>query len=147
MQIKLFWIIVVICMWISPVLQVSAEEMTGRSIIKEQQKRHQSDNEFSDVALTLIDRKGKEKNQRMVMYLSKFDGKSKTLIQYHKPANIRGVGLLTWEQGKDKEDDQWLYMSAARSTKRIAGGSKKNQFMGTDMAFEDMRPENTDVHE
>ena len=144
MRIKLFWMIVIICMWISPVM---AEEMTGRSIIEEQQKRHQSDNEFSDVALTLIDRKGKEKNQKMVIYLSKFDGKSKTLIQYHKPANIRGVGLLTWEQGEDKEDDQWLYMSAARSTKRIAGGSKKNQFMGTDMAFEDMRPENTDVHE
>jgi hypothetical protein len=121
-------------------------ELTGRSIIKEQQKRHQSDNEFSDVVLTLIDRKGKQKKQEMVIYLSKFNGKSKTLIQYHKPANIRGVGLLTWEQGKNKEDDQWLYLSASRSIKRIAGGSKKNQFMGTDMAFEDMRPENTDVH-
>jgi len=131
-------------MWVSPVM---GSELTGRSIIEEQQKRHQSDNEFSEVALTLIDRKGKQKKQKMVIYLLKKDGKSKTLIQYHAPANIKGVGLLTWEQGKDKEDDQWLYMSASRSTKRIAGGSKKNQFMGTDMAFEDMRPENTDVHE
>ena len=146
MRIKFFLLIVVISVWISPVMPVMADELTGRSIIEEQQKRHQADNEFSDVVLTLIDRKGKKKNQEMVIYLSKIDGKSKTLIQYHKPANIRGVGLLTWEQGKDKEDDQWLYLSASRSLKRIAGGGKKNQFMGTDMAFEDMRPENIDVH-
>ncbi|MBT3386528.1 MAG: outer membrane lipoprotein-sorting protein [Desulfobacula sp.] len=144
MFIRIFLMIMAVCMWVSPIM---AEELTGKSIIEEQQKRHQSDNEFSDVALTLINRKGKEKNQNMVIYLLKKDGKSKTLIQYHAPANIRGVGLLTWEQDKKKEDDQWLYMSASRSTKRIAGGSKKNQFMGTDMAFEDMRPENTDVHE
>ncbi|MCP3873658.1 MAG: outer membrane lipoprotein-sorting protein [Desulfobacteraceae bacterium] len=129
------------------VFDVQAGELTGRQIIQEQQKRHQSDNEYSIIGLTLTDRKGKEKKQKMVVYMSKPDGKSKTLIQYLKPANIRGVGLLTWEQGGDKDDDQWLYMSASRSTKRIAGGSKKNQFMGTDMAFEDMRPENTDVHE
>lgn len=122
-------------------------DLTGRQIVEEQQDRHIADNEYSDVDLTLKDRKGKEKQQEMVIYTAKKDGKTKTLIQYHSPANIRGVGLLTWEQGKDKDDDQWLYMSASRSTKRIAGGSKKNQFMGTDMAYEDMRPENLDTHE
>lgn len=124
-----------------------AVELTGRQIIEEQQDRHISDNEYSDVNLTLLDRKGKAKHQKMMIYAAKKEGKTRTLIQYHAPANIRGVGLLTWEQGKDKDDDQWLYMSAARSTKRIAGGSKKNQFMGTDMAYEDMRPENLDAHE
>ena len=128
------------------VSMVWAGDLTGRQIIEEQQDRHIADNEYSDVNLTLVDRKGKEKHQKMVIYTSKKEGKTRTLIQYHAPANIRGVGLLTWEQGKDKDDDQWLYMSAARSTKRIAGGSKKNQFMGTDMAFEDMRPENLDTH-
>ena len=148
MWMRLFWIITVIWLGICPgICPALAGEVTGRSIIEEQQRRHLADNEFSKVDLTLIDRKGKEKHQKMVIYLSKTKGKTKTLIQYIAPANIRGVGLLTWEQGKDKEDDQWLYMSASRSIKRIAGGSKKNQFMGTDMAFEDMRPENTDTHE
>ncbi len=123
-----------------------AEELTGRQIIENQQDRHIADNEYAQIKVTLVDRKGKEKHQELVVYASKKEEKTKTLIQYHAPANIRGVGLLTWEQGKGKEDDQWLYMSASRSIKRIAGGSKKNQFMGTDMAFEDMRPEDLDVH-
>ena len=140
---RLFWIVAVLWWGISPGL---AGELTGRNIIEEQQKRHTADNEFSDVAVTLLDRKGKEKHRQMVIYISKKEGKTRSLIQYLAPANIRGVGLLTWEQEKDKDDDQWLYMSASRSIKRIAGGSKKNQFMGTDMAFEDMRPENLDTH-
>jgi len=104
-----------------------AGEFTGRQIIEEQHDRHIADNESSVVNLTLLDRKGKEKHQKMALYTGKKEGKTRTLIQYHAPANIRGVGLLTWEQGKDKDDDQWLYMSAARSTKRIAGGSKHPQ--------------------
>ncbi len=141
---RLFWIVAVIWWGVSP---VSAGELTGKNIIEEQQERHTADNEFSEVALTLLDRKGKEKHQKMVIFASKKDGKTRSLIQYLAPPNIRGVGLLTWEQGKDKDDDQWIYMSASRSVKRIAGGSKKNQFMGTDMAFEDMRPENLNTHD
>lgn len=125
---------------------VAAQKISGREIIEEQQERHSSDHEFSNVSLTLVDRKGKKKSQEIMIYSMKKDGKNKTLIQYTAPAKIRGVGLLTWEQESDKEDDQWLYMSASKSIKRIAGGSKKNQFMGTDMAFEDMRPENLDAH-
>ena len=70
MFIRIFLMIMAVCMWVSPIM---AEELTGKSIIEEQQKRHQSDNEFSDVALTLINRKGKEKNQNMVIYLLKKD--------------------------------------------------------------------------
>lgn len=133
----------VFTVWLLPAY---SEELTGRSIISEQQKRHLADNEFSAVELTITDRKGKEKKQEMVIYLSKIDGKTKSLIQYLAPANIRGVGLLTWEQEGDHEDDQWMYLSAARKVKRIAGGNKKNQFMGTDMAFEDMRVEDMETH-
>ncbi len=144
MWIKLLWIVLVIWGGLSV---GAAGELTGKNIIEEQQNRHIIDHEFSQVNLTLVDRMGKEKHQKLVIYAVKKEGKTKTLIQYHTPAKLHGVGLLTWEQGKDKEDDQWLYLSASRSTKRIAGGSKKNQFMGTDLAFEDMRPENLDAHE
>lgn len=141
---KILWVMGIV-LWGASVCM--AVDLTGRQIIEEQQRRHIADNEFSDVTLTLVDRKGKEKRQQMMIYTLKKEGKTKSLIQYLAPANIRGVGLLTWEQGEDREDDQWLYMSASRSFKRIAGGSKKNQFMGTDMSFEDLRAENLAVHE
>ncbi len=68
-------------------------------------------------------------------------------MKYLKPKNIRDVGLLTWEQEEGKDDDQWLYLPASRQVKRITGGSKKEPFMGSDLAYEDFRPENLDAHE
>lgn len=48
--------------------------------------------------------------------------------------------------GEDGNDDQWLYLPATRNAKRIAAAGKKNRFMGTDFAYEDLRPENLAAH-
>ena len=125
---------------------VAAEKLTGRSILEEQNKRHVSDNESGEMAMTLIDRKGKESQRKVKAYHLKKDDKSKILIQFLEPANISGTGLLTWEQTEGKEDDQWLYLPASRAVKRIAGGGKKNQFMGTDLSYEDLQFEDLDRH-
>lgn len=126
---------------------VAGAELTGRSILEEQERRHVSGNELSEMDMTLIDRKGKESQRKVRVHHLKKDDQSKILIQFLEPAKIAGVGLLTWEQGKGKEDDQWLYLPASKSVKRIAGGGKKNQFMGTDLAYEDLRFEDLDSHE
>ena len=68
------------------------------------------------------------------------------LIKFLAPADIRNTGLLTWEQPGDKEDDQWIYLPATRTPKRIASSGKKGAFMNTDLAFEDLRPEDLDAH-
>ncbi len=128
-------------------ITASAGELTGRAILEEQDRRHVSDNELGDLEMTLINRKGKESKRLTRAHHIKKDGQSKILIQFLTPANISGVGLLTWEHGEGKEDDQWLYLPAAKSVKRIAGGGKKNQFMGTDLAYEDLRFEDLDSHE
>ena len=53
---------------------------------------------------------------------------------------------MTWQQ-QSREDDQWLYMPAlGEKLKRIAGGGKKNYFMGTDFSYEDLRNEKLDDH-
>jgi len=138
--------ICILCLMTTGIPLLAWAAPTGRQIIQEQKNRHSADDETGVASLTLVDRKGKEKHQQIKIVSMTRNNKSKSLIQYLAPANIRGVGLLTWEQGQDKDDDQWLYMSATRTSKRIAGGNKKNQFMGTDMAFEDLRAENLTVH-
>ncbi|MDM8541079.1 outer membrane lipoprotein-sorting protein [Desulfococcaceae bacterium HSG9] len=138
--------LIVAAVWGFSLSGAVAEELTGRSILEEQEKRHVSDNESGEIDMTLIDRKGKESQRQMRVFHLKKDEQSKILIQFLAPANIKGTGLLTWEQGEGKEDDQWLYLPATRSVKRIAGGGKKNQFMGTDLAYEDLRFEDMDSH-
>jgi hypothetical protein len=129
------------------VLSFGVNAQTGLEVMEEQQKRHDVALEFSDTTMTLYDSRGKARPRRMISYSKKpKDKRNKTLIKFVKPTNIRNVGLLTWEQQESEEDDQWLYLPASKKIKRITGGSKANPFMGSDFAFEDMRPENLDSH-
>lgn len=128
-------------------LAAPAAAQSGLDIMKEQVKRHQVRSEEIRVKLTLIDPSGKQK-ERELTTLQRRDqaGLSKVLLKFLSPPDIRNTGLLTWEQPGDKDDDQWLFLPATKSTKRIASSGKKGSFMGTDLAFEDLRPEDLAAH-
>jgi outer membrane lipoprotein-sorting protein len=128
-------------------LVAPAGAQSGLEIMKEQERRHQAKSEESRIKVTLVDPSGKEKERELEIVSSRDQaGLSRVLLKFLGPPDIRNTGLLTWEQPADKEDDQWLYLPATRTPKRIASSSKKNAFMGTDLAYEDLRPEDLDAH-
>lgn len=133
--------------WLTAGPAVLAAGEDGRAIMERQKARHESASEFEKVKMVLVDSSGKSEVREMVRYAKKgADGLYKYLVQFQSPADVRGVGLLTWQQ-KGREDDQWLYMPAlGEKLKRIAGGGKKSYFMGTDFAYEDLRSEKLDDH-
>ncbi|MFZ5807243.1 MAG: outer membrane lipoprotein-sorting protein [Verrucomicrobiota bacterium] len=119
---------------------------TGRQIMDEQKKRHESSSEEEVIKMVLIDDKSGQKENRDMIRMSKkgSDGTFKYLARFESPANVRGVTLLTWEK-KGGEDDQWLYMPAqGEKLKRIAGNNRRQYFMGTDFAYEDLGGEKLD---
>lgn len=118
----------------------------GRELIEDQIARHESDSEYSRAVMTLFDSDGRSRERVLHAWSAKQDGLSRMLTKFSEPADIHNVGTLTWEQPGDREDDQWLYLPDLKRVKRVTGGSKKNLYMGTDLAFEDLRPEDTDVH-
>lgn len=127
-------------------LSFAGEQMTGRQIMDKQKQLHESKNEEFKQDMQLIDRNGNTSKREVINYYLKTpEGLTKTMISFLSPADVRGTGLLTWEQ-KGREDDQWLYLPATRKERRIAASGKKNKFMGTDFAYEDLRPENLDTH-
>lgn len=125
-----------------------ASALTGREIVKEQQTRHESRSEVTLSTMVVESRPGDARTRRLVVQTDKdANNASRSLLKYLEPRDIRNVGLLTWQQPGDADDDQWMYLAASGQTKRIVGGAKKNAFMGTDLAFEDMRPEDMEVHD
>ena len=128
--------------------QSSVEAITGLEVMQERERRHELPSEESWVKMDLIGKDGKKKTSReMATFSRRKSGMDQRLIKFSAPADIRNVGLLTWEQPDNKEDDQWLFLPASKQIKRIAGSSKKNQFMGTDLAYEDLRPEKLSAFE
>lgn len=126
-------------------LPLFADE-TGLDIMKKKKERHRLPYETEAVTMILKDQAGREKQRAVTIYsLEGEDGLHKAMIKFTEPEDVRNVGLLTWEQ-KDQDDDQWLYLPDLKRSKRIVAGGKKNAFMGTDLAYEDLRAENLDVH-
>jgi hypothetical protein len=67
------------------------------------------------------------------------------MVRFVSPADVKNTGLLTVEKGAD--DEQWLYLPDLKKSKRIAGASKANSFMGTDFSNYDMRTEDLAGHD
>lgn len=88
--------------------------------------------------LTLINAQGSKMSRQMKT--SQIETKSegeKVLIEFLKPANVKGTKLLTWSY-KTKDDSQWLFLPALNRVKRILSTSKTGSFMGSEFSYEDV---------
>jgi len=139
-----FWILSLAGLWMIFPLLVQAGELTGRQVMKQQKEQHKVKTEIGNEIMLLVDKDGSKEKRLLKRYAREVgDDVHHYLIVFLDPADIKGTALLTWEQ-KDRENDQWLYLPAQKKMQRIAKGSKKNYFMGTDFTYEDMEPEDID---
>jgi Outer membrane lipoprotein-sorting protein len=119
---------------------------SGLDIMRRQRDLQRARDETETAVMRIINRAGDVKERRIVNYeLTRPDGLSKTLLRFLAPPDVENTALLTWE-GRDGNDDQWLYLPATRRVKRVAASGKKNRFMGTDFSYEDLRPESLALH-
>ena len=82
-----------------------------------------------------IDQKGKEEVREMVMFSQEGeDEKRSTLVRFLSPKSVKGVTLLNIDDG----EKIYLYLPAFGKAKRIAGATKRDEFMGTGLSYEDM---------
>lgn len=138
-----YWRVCVILLWFIVPLTVQAE-MTGREVMDKQKELHKVQSEVGDEIMLLVDKDGGKEKRNVKRYAKEVgDDVHHYLVVFLSPADIRGTALLTWEQ-KERDNDQWLYLPAQKKMQRIAKGSKKNYFMGTDFTYEDMEPEKLD---
>lgn len=89
-----------------------------------------------------------------IMHLKKNDGKvisrkmslkilqtpedtDKLLMQFHHPADVKGIAFLTWTH-KNQFDDFWIYIPDLRRVKRITSQTKGSEFMGSEFQTEDL---------
>ncbi len=125
---------------------VCAEEMTGRRIMDLVQERHSVKTDTADIVMLIIDKKGNRKERFLKRYIKESDsGLTRSLIVFREPKDIAGTALLTWELdgGQSK---QWLYLPSEKKLQRMARSSLKSYFMGTDLTYEDLMPDQMDEY-
>src|SRR5258705_8518962 len=118
-----------------------AQAPTALAVMQTHRELHHAKDEEETLAVKIVDKRGAIKQRRLVRAtITTPDGLSKVLVRFVAPRDIANTGLLIWE-ARDGDDDQWLYLPAVKKVKRIAASGKKSRFLGTDFAFEDLRPE------
>ncbi len=94
----------------------------------------------ANAKMELKDKRGKPRTSRSFHFKFKEvpSDADKTITKFLSPANVKGTILLTHGH-KDRDDDQWIYLSALKRDKRILSSGQTGAFLGSEFSFEDMR--------
>jgi len=128
---------------LAAVVVVSKEkEMTGNEILKTVAFFNQAKDQTSKMTMILIDKNGDEIRKEMDVWGK---GDHMRLIKFTYPADIKGTGFLVQDADLDTEK-MYIYLSAFKKTKRIAGSAKGESFMESDFSYDDMGSFRYDEH-
>jgi len=119
--------------------------MTGREVMQKQKDLQSTNSEQSNEIMILISEDGSKEVREVKRKMKKNMAKDLTdsLIVFVKPSEVAGTALLDLQISDDVEN-QYLYLPALKKLQRIAQGSKKNYFMGTDFTYEDLSADKLD---
>lgn len=123
---------------------VAAEDALpeGAEIVAHVNARDDGAQVMRKVTMVLRDKGGAERTRETVSWRKWYGAEKKTILFFLSPANVRDTGFLTFDYGEaGKDDDQWLYLPAARKVRRISATDRGDAFVGTDFTYEDMKKE------
>ncbi len=115
----------------------AAQAQDARKIMDAVYKQDTSRDSHLRAHLDVYDKKGTLRSKKFSLRKLGTLGNSKTLARFTDPVEVRGVGLLTYNQ-TGVGDRQWLYTPAIQRTRRIAPQERGRKFLGTDFTNEDM---------
>ena len=98
-----------------------------------------ADDGVSDVTMTIVDKKGKERVRAFTMFrLDETDGGNQKYYTYFKkPSDVRRMTFMVHKQA-DGQDKRWLYVPAVDLIKPISADDKNSSFVGSDFTYEDV---------
>jgi hypothetical protein len=90
------------------------------------------------IALRAKDRVGAVAESKATIYWKKFeDARSRVLIEFSLPDDLRGAGVLMLDRKKPGERDIFMYLPELRTVKRVTSRMMSGSMFGTDFSFED----------
>ena len=118
----------------------------ARQIVEEAQKRTDAASQRYEGLLQVFDAKGKISDKRWSFERLGSHGRSKAVLRFTAPAEVKGVALLVVNH-PDRASDQWMWTPAIERDRRIALQDRSTRFFGTDFSFEDLEERDVDQYD
>jgi hypothetical protein len=125
-----------------PVLMLAQDP---RAIVAESQKRTQSQSQHYEGILTVTDSRGRRTEKRWTFDRMGSHGRSRSILRFTAPAEVRGVALLVVNH-PDRASDQWMWIPDHGRDRRVALQDRSTRFFGTDFTFEDLEERDVDQY-
>jgi len=131
----------------SQVPALAETDMDAKEIMRQVELQNSAVDEVLDITMTLVDADGRERSRTATLYIKQKSGMDDMrLIRFHTPADIAKSAVLTIENS-DRDNDQWVYLPAYHTTRRIATANRSDNYMGTDFAYEDITDPRIDEYQ
>jgi len=142
------FVVSALCAVLSPCLSVSVVValQDARSIVDEAQRRTESQSQRYEGAIQVIDAKGKVADKTWVFRRLGSHGRSRSVLRFTLPAEVKGVALLIVNH-PDRASDQWMWTPALERDRRIALQDRSTRFFATDFSFEDLEERDVDQYD
>jgi hypothetical protein len=118
----------------------------ARQIVEEAQKRGRSSSQRYEGLLQTFEAAGKTSEKRWVYERIGSHGRSRVIIRFTAPPEVRGVALLIVNH-PDRASDQWMWTPALERDRRIALQDRSTRFFGTDFSFEDLEERDVEQYD
>lgn len=119
----------------------SAGEMTPEKIMEKSHLAlfYAADDGISDVKMTLVNSKGKERIREFIMIRLDLEegGKQKYYMYFKKPHDVSRLTFMIHKLPYEN-DNRWLYVPSIDLIKRISADDKNSSFVGSDFSYEDV---------
>jgi len=127
-----------------PALPAAAQE--ARAIMAEVQKRAEAQSQHYEGLLQVINAQGKVSDKRWAFDRLGSAGRSKAILRFTAPADVKGVALLILNH-PDRASDQWMWTPALQRDRRIALQDRSTRFFGTDFSYEDLEERDVEQYD
>jgi hypothetical protein len=118
----------------------------ARAIVAEAQRRTETKSQKYEGVLQVRDVKGRVTDKRWVFTRLGSHGRSKAVLRFTAPAEVKGVALLVVNH-PDRASDQWMWTPALERDRRIALQDRSTRFFGTDFSFEDLEERDVEQYD
>ena len=130
----------------TPAATPTATTRDARAIMEESQRRTDARSYQYEGLLQSFDAKNKVTEKRWLFDRAGSHGRSKSVLRFTSPPEVKGVALLIGNH-PDRVSDQWMWTPAIERDRRIALQDRSTRFFGTDFSFEDLEERDVEQYD
>ena len=123
-----------------------AQSPSGDDIMRQVFNRPQPRDVSGSLTMTLENARGDRRVRSVNQYVADFGDAEKKLLVFSAPADVRDTAFMNWSYSDPgRPDDQWIYLPALRSVRRISAERRNDSFMGSDFTYDDLGERHPDL--